>query len=106
MWNTVFHEHQQQSPNCRGFLSWELGKEQQWGWAWRDVAVCSNCRYTSECFNMYEAADTEERGKKAAKINIGLQVGLTHTPTSTTIFQNLCLSCSNHCHATHGKQGG
>ena len=28
------------------------------------------------------------------KMNIGLQVGLTHKPISTTTFQKLCLSCN------------
>ena len=53
---------------------------------------------------MYEEADTEERGRKAAKIKIGLPVGLTHTPISTTSFQKLCLSCNIPCPSTTGMQ--
>ena len=100
MWNAIFHEHKQQSPNCSGIISWDLRREQ----AWREIAVCSKCSYSSDYFNMYEEEDKEERGRKGAKVNIGLQVGHTHTPISTNSFQELCLRCNIPCPSTTGKQ--
>ena len=100
MWNAVSHVHKQQSTNCSGFISWNLRRE----YPWREIAVCSKCSYSSDYFNMYEEEDKEERGRKAAKINIGLQVGHTHTPISTTSFQELCLSCNIPCPSTTGMQ--
>lgn len=104
MWNTVFHEHKHQYPLCKGFLSWDLQAEQQWGWAWRERAVCSECPYTSVLFNLYEEEERNERGRKSAKINIGLQIGLSHTPISTASFQKLCLSCNIPSPSTSGMQ--
>lgn len=104
MWNTVFREHEQQSPQCGGYLSWDTMAEQQWGWAWREKAVCSSCSYSSAMFDLYELEERRERGRRMAKINIGLQIGLSHTPISTSSFQKLCLSCNIPCPSSSGMQ--
>lgn len=104
MWNTVFREHQRQSPLCDGYLSWDSTAEQQWGWAWREKAVCSSCPYSSGMFDLFDVDERSERGRKMAKINMGLQIGLSHTPISTSSFQKLCLSCNIPCPSSSGMQ--
>lgn len=104
MWNTVFREHMKKHPACKGFLSWDNSAEQQFGWAWREVAVCSECCYRSKLFNLFDDVEWTHKGRNAAKINIGLQIGLTHTPISTSSFQKLCLSCNIPCPSTSGMQ--
>lgn len=92
MWNEVFREHQNLSPHCKGNLEWDLSKEKKWGSAWRECAKCTQCAYKSKMFNLYEEVASVKRGRRAAKINLGLQVGLHHTPISTASYRKICMA--------------
>lgn len=41
---------------------------------------CTKCSYSSGRYNLYKGIDTKFMGWKAAKINHGLQDGLSQTP--------------------------
>ncbi|CAC5361371.1 unnamed protein product [Mytilus coruscus] len=43
-------------------------------------------------FNLYEEVASIKRGRRAAKINLGLQVGLHHTPISTKSYRKICMA--------------
>ncbi|CAC5402800.1 unnamed protein product [Mytilus coruscus] len=90
MWNEVFREHQNVSPHCNSILEWDLSMEEKWGSAWRECAKCTKCLYRSNMFNLYEEVASITRGRRAAKIDLGLQVGLHHTPISTTSYPTQC----------------
>ncbi|CAC5424017.1 unnamed protein product [Mytilus coruscus] len=92
MWNEVFREHQNVSPHCNGILEWDLSMEEKWGSAWRECAKCTKCTYRSKMFNLYEEVASIKRGRRAAKINLGLQVGLHHTPISTASYRKICMA--------------
>ncbi|CAC5372488.1 unnamed protein product [Mytilus coruscus] len=92
MWNEVFREHQNVSPHCNGIIEWDLSMEEKWGSAWRECAKCTKCTYRSKMFNLYEEVASIKRGRRAAKINLGLQVGLHHTPISTASYRKICMA--------------
>lgn len=94
LWNRVFKDHREQHPNCRGYLSWDLNKEEQWGFGWCETAICSTCTYISPKFKLYNEIETEKRGRKCADINLGIQIGLTQTSIGPTALSKILL-CGN-----------
>lgn len=92
MWNEVFREHGIESPACDGYLDWDLSKEEKRGSAWREVATCSKCQYKSKTYNLYDEVITNRPGRRAAKINLGRQVGIQHTPGGTTSYRQVCMA--------------
>ncbi|CAC5419325.1 unnamed protein product [Mytilus coruscus] len=92
MWNEVFRELQNVSQHCNGLFEWDLSMEEKWGSAWRECAKCNQSIYRSKMFNLYEEVASIKRGRRAAKINLGLQVGLQHTPISTASYRKICMA--------------
>lgn len=45
-------------------------------------------------FNLYEALDTKSPGRKTAKMNYGLQVGLSKTPLGNDCMRKILLSAN------------
>ena len=80
MWNEAFIEHAICSPNCSsGFLNWDTDREEKFGLCWREGLSCSMCKYKSRMYNLYEELPSKNRGRRPAKINRALHVGLSQT---------------------------
>ncbi len=92
MWNATFKEHARVTPGCVGFLYWDMNKEEIRGLGCREQMICTNCSYRSKYFTLYEEIVTKARGRKAAKVNVGLAVGLSKTPIAAAGYIRLCLS--------------
>lgn len=92
MWNTTFKEHAKFSQGCVGFLHWDMNKENIWGLGCREQMICTHCKYRSKFFCLHEEIVTNRRGRKAAKVNVGLAVGLSKTPIAAAGYRRLCLS--------------
>ena len=92
LWNKVFHEHQLQHPECPGILLWDLEKEQKWGLSSRQCVKCTKCKYRSKRYPLYEELETGKPGRKAAKVNTAIHVGLSQTPIAQTSLRKILLS--------------
>ena len=80
MWNKAFTEHAICSPNCSsGFLNWDTDREEKFGLCWREGLSCSMCKYKSRMYNLYQELPSKNRGRRPAKINRALHVGLSQT---------------------------
>ena len=80
------------SPVCIGFLHWDMKKEEIRGLGCREQMICTHCAYRSKCFPMYEEIITNRPGRKTAKVNVGLAVGLSKTPIAAAGSVHTCLS--------------
>ena len=92
MFNEVFQEHKQRSPDCRGRLDFDYATEQQRSLCWREKVVCDQCPYTSQRYNIYDEIETGKPGRKSATANVGLNIGLSQTPIGPSAVRKLCLS--------------
>lgn len=89
MINEVAKEH----GECTGELMWDNCKEIKWGLCWIEVLKCKVCKYESRPTKLYEEVKIAGvQGRKAAVPNVGLAVGLCHTPIGQTSFRNICAS--------------
>lgn len=104
MWNTAFKEHASQSPVCSGFLHWDMKKEEIRGLGCREQMICTHCSYRSKYFPLYEEIQTNRPGRKTAKVNVGLAVGLSKTPIAAAGFIRICLSTNLPAPSARGIQ--
>ncbi|CAG2207354.1 unnamed protein product [Mytilus edulis] len=104
MWNAVFHEHSELSPHCKGFLEWDMSKEERWGLGNSECAICDTCSYQSKKYKLYEEVKTGKKGRKPAKMNIGAQAALAQTPISTTSFRKILLGTNSVAPSAKGLQ--
>ena len=80
MWNDAFAEHSRYSPNCSsGFLNWDIDREVKIGLCWREALSCSKCQYKSKIYKLYEELQCTTRGRRPAKQNRGLHIGLSQS---------------------------
>ena len=80
MWNDAFAEHFRYSPNCSsGFLNWDINREVKFGLCWREALSCSKCQYKSKTYKLYEELQCTTRGRRPAKLNRGLHIGLSQS---------------------------
>ena len=80
MWNDAFAEHSRYSPNCSsGFLNWDIDREVKIGLCWREALSCSKCQYKSKTYKLYEELQCTTRGRRPAKLNRGLHIGLSQS---------------------------
>jgi hypothetical protein len=62
----------------------DAANSKAWGWAAIERLFCKECSYVSPYYKLYEEVETDKRGRKAAQINVGIQLGLLTTPLSNT----------------------
>ena len=91
-------------PSCTGDLEWDTDEETQRGLAWIVRVKCTDCEYTSEKEKLFLEVQTGKRGRKAATINYGLQVGLSHTSISGTSMSNILLAMNTPTPSVRGMQ--
>ena len=78
MWNDAFAEHSRYSPNCSsGFLNWDIDREVKFGLCWREALSCSKCQYKSKIYKLYEELPCTTRGRRPARLNRRLHIGLS-----------------------------
>ena len=104
MFNEVFRQHQQRSPDCRGRLDFDYATEQQISLCWREKIVCDQCPYTSQRYNLYDEIETGKPGRKSATANVGLNIGLSQTPIGPSNVRKLCLSSNIPATSRRGLQ--
>lgn len=92
MWNEVFLEHRQKFPECQGFLSWDIPSEERRGLVTRLGVFCDTCVYKSKKYSLYKEIGTKRKGRKPAKVNYGLQAGLSQTPIGNASLRKIILS--------------
>jgi len=83
MFNTEIRKHIEDT-SCHGFLMIDTANSRNWGLGSSERLKCDSCSYVSPYYRLYEELETGKRGRKPAKINVGLQTGLMTTPISNT----------------------
>jgi len=79
MFNIEFKRHMSLKQNCKGNLQIDGSASRKWGLCWQERLKCSNCSYVSAYYKLYEELNSKGRGRKAARANVGFQIGLTTT---------------------------
>lgn len=79
LFNHTYRQHAEKSPNCDHFNA-NISEYLPWGMCCRLRMECSSCGYHSERRKMYECIESQGRGAKGAKPNLGLQFGLQDSP--------------------------
>ena len=92
MINDVTSLHQDCRPGCRGPLQWNLKSEDRRWLATKMGILCTSCGYISGRYTLYEEVETKSPGRKAAAVNLGLQVGLSQTPLGNDGMRKILLS--------------
>ena len=94
----LFHdamtEHRALTSECRGKLEWDMSAEQQWGLGWKERLKCNTCPYLSRLTPLYQEIYTHKRGRRAAAINKGLQIGMKTTGISNQGMRNILLAAN------------
>ncbi len=83
MFNKEIRKHLEET-SCHGFLMIDTENSRNWGFGSIERLKCVSCSYVSIYYKLYEELETGKRGRKPAKINVGLQTGLMTTPISNT----------------------
>lgn len=104
MWQEATAEHLKLKPKCTGKLQFDEEAEVKWGLGWQEGIKCSKCNYTSERKKLYNEVDSGRPGRKAADLNVGANVGLTHTPIGPTGLRSILHSVNIPAPAASGFQ--
>ena len=80
MINDVTSLHQDCRPGCRGPLQWNLKSKDRRGLDTRTGHPLCYLWLRIGGYTLYEEVETDSPEKKAAAVNLGLQVGLSQTP--------------------------
>lgn len=84
MFNSEIKSHNDSNKSCTGKLEFDGAGSRQRTLAFAERLKCTKCTYVSKYYKLYEEIVTGKRGRRAAKINVGLQLGLMSTPISNT----------------------
>lgn len=84
MFNSEIEAHRVANQCCKGRLEFDAEACRQRTLAFEERLKCTNCKYVSKYYKLYEEIKTGKRGRRAAKINVGLQLGLMNTQISNT----------------------
>jgi len=88
-----YSEHLSFSPGCKGKLIFDDRGEIKKGVCYKEKLCCKKCKYVSSRHELYDVVQSSSRGAKTAAPNIGLQVGLSHTPAGNTDLRHI-LNCA------------
>jgi len=86
MFNAEMKKHLSFSESCSGDLLIDAQNSVKWGLCWSERLVCTECAFVSPFYKLYEEVGATSRGRKAAKANLNLQLGLQTTPMSNIGF--------------------
>jgi len=92
MFQECYSAHRAQSHMCEGTLVFDKSKEQKVGLCWKEAVKCTTCSYSSDTYKLYSEVKSSTRGRKAARPNRAVAVGMTHTPAGNAAVVNLMQS--------------
>ena len=104
LWVAAIRGHTDFQPGCDGDLDWDLTGEVKWGLGWQERLKCGKCNYVSPKFKLYTQVESNKRGPKAAAVNYGVQVGLSHTSISNTGMCNILYAMNTPAPSPRGMQ--
>ncbi|XP_053400585.1 uncharacterized protein LOC128557329 [Mercenaria mercenaria] len=84
MFNSEIKMHCIGNNACTGDLIIDASVSRKWGICWYERLKCSKCNYKSKFYQLFEHVDSNVRGRKSAKANLGLQLGAMTTPVGNT----------------------
>lgn len=90
--NDAFWAHVEASPQCRGYLVYNSDNVERWGLCWSLALKCTDCQFQTEKTHLYEEVQQGKRGRKAAKPNVSVQVGLARQGISAEGFSDILTS--------------
>jgi len=74
-----YKNHRLRHENCRGDLEIDGYASIKWGLGWQERLKCTKCTYVSQHYKMYHEVERKGSGRRAAQINVGVQIGLAST---------------------------
>ena len=92
MFNEAFRQHGQAHCTCTGNLTWDTSAEERRGLATRMRLKCDSCNYLSKMHNLYLELPSQQRGRKPAAVNYGLQIGLSQTPIGNASLRKILMA--------------
>lgn len=90
MWNAITREHMVRNE-CND-PTFTVNYEEKRGLCWIQSMRCIRCDYISEKYKLYDEVEARGRGRRAAKPNLGLHVGLQECPMGCSKLQVLLAS--------------
>ncbi|KAH3864327.1 hypothetical protein DPMN_027344 [Dreissena polymorpha] len=86
MMSSENRKHRLRSVKCKGNLVIDGSASIKWGLGWKERLHCTRCRYVGEHYKLYNEVPSSTRGRKAAQINVGFQIGVASTSIGNTGF--------------------
>lgn len=103
MWNMCIKEHIEMKNTCK-LPQFKVCDEKQKGLCWSQALRCTNCKYKSNRFKLYEEVKSNSRGPKYAKANLALQAGLQECAIGNYKARVLLLSTNTPAPSRSGMQ--
>ena len=91
LFETAYKEHSVLHSSCQGKITWNWENERQWGLCWSEGLHCTLCSYQTQRMKLYDEINNTGKGRKAAKPNVGIQVGLAGSSISNSSFCDILL---------------
>ena len=104
LFRETYEDHAKAFPFCKGNITWDLSRETKWGLCWGEALMCKLCGFQGKKAKLYEEVETKGRGRKAAKPNVGLQVGLSNSSIASTGFCDILMHTNIPIPSTSGMQ--
>ncbi|KAH3774675.1 hypothetical protein DPMN_176061 [Dreissena polymorpha] len=82
-------KHRLKTAKCKGDLVIDGSASIKWGLGWRERLKCTRCRYVGQHYRLYNEVPSSSRGRKAAQINVGFQIGVASTSIGNTGFRRI-----------------
>ena len=76
--------HRSINEKCRGDLVIDGNASVKWGLGWQERLRCTKCRYVGNHYKLYNEVERKGFGRRAAQINVGLQIGIASTSIGNT----------------------
>ncbi|KAH3709712.1 hypothetical protein DPMN_069175 [Dreissena polymorpha] len=82
-------KHRLRSDKCKGDLVIDGSASVKWGLGWRERLLCTRFKYVGKHYKLYNEVPSSTRGRKAAPINVGSQIGVASTSIGNTGFRRI-----------------
>ena len=104
LFNQAYQQHRETSPGCLGDLLMDECAEIKKGLCYKERLKCSVCGFTSKRVSLYQDVPSSTRGAKAAAPNVGMQIGLSHTPAGNADLAHILNAAGVPAPARSGMQ--
>ena len=93
-YNEAIVEHLSQHLLCRGKIVAKPRHFIKFGWVFSAVLSCTLCEYKTELYKFYEEEEDEmAHGRRAARVNKQMTIGITKHPIGVTSMREILASC-------------